>query len=64
MSEITDITPEGSAAPVFLDPTPVDPGEPPLLIDDTAEREAAAAELIALGLSEARARMLAGLPPL
>lgn len=64
MSEVVDITPEGSAAPVFLDSTPLAPADPPDVLDDTAEREAAAAELVALGLSESRARIVVGLPPI
>lgn len=38
MSEqLEDITPEGSAAPVYLDPTPIEPVEPPIVEPDYRE---------------------------
>lgn len=57
-----DITPEGSAAPVFLDTTPPPPADPIEFIDRTSQLEAAAAELVALGMTTAAARAVVGLP--
>lgn len=41
MSELEDITPEGSVAPVYLDPTPIEPIEV-APADDVAELRRAA----------------------
>lgn len=59
-----DITPEGSASPVFLDPTPPDRHDAPditaIMAAQEALRASAVAKLAALGLTEAEARAITG----
>lgn len=46
MTEIQDITPEGSIVPVYLDPTPIEPvTEAPMPTPDTAELRRSAYQL-------------------
>lgn len=46
MTEIQDITPEGSAVPVYLDPTPIEPPpEAPFPTPDTTELRRTAYQL-------------------
>ena len=59
-----EITPEGSVAPVWLDPTPIVQAETPdiseQLATQLAARAAGIAKLMALGLTEEEAEALAG----
>lgn len=60
---VEDITPEGSAAPVFHTDELPDYVEPPALSDPAEQielRASALAKLTALGLTEEEARALAG----
>lgn len=61
MTEV--ITPDGSAAPVILDATPVASIEAPVIVSDSDEVAAGIAKLVALGLTEDEARAIAGMPP-
>ena len=62
---ISDITPENSIAPIYLDPTPIDLTNIPVVsgVEEVSEeilslRESGLEKLIALGLSEDEAKAL------
>lgn len=60
MDDLEEITPDDSIVPVYLDPKPLVPLDPVVIVDVSAARASGIAKLMKLGLSETEAMAIAG----